>query len=82
MRILVSGSHGLVGKALISSLTFDGHEVIRLVRGKRSGAAEVEWHPNEGRIDAAALEGLDAVIHLAGESIASSRCIVRFTSSS
>src|SRR5690242_7545871 len=73
MRILVSGSHGLVGKALIRSLTSDGHEVVRLVRGKPSGAAEIEWHPNEGRIDAAALEGLDAVIHLAGESIASGR---------
>ena len=73
MRILVSGSHGLVGKALIRSLTSDGHEVVRLVRGKPSGAAEIEWHPNEGRIDAAALEGLDAVVHLAGESIASGR---------
>jgi uncharacterized protein (TIGR01777 family) len=73
MRILVSGSHGLVGKALIPSLTSDGHEVVRLVRGKPSGAAEIEWHPNEGRIDAAALEGLDAVVHLAGESIASGR---------
>src|ERR1041384_2835240 len=73
MRILVSGSHGLVGKALIRSLTSDGHEVVRLVRGKPSGAAEIEWHRNEGRIDAAALEGLDAVVHLAGESIASGR---------
>jgi uncharacterized protein len=73
MRILVSGSHGLVGKALIRSLTPDGHEIVRLVRGKPSGATEIEWHPNEGRLDAAALEGLDAVIHLAGESIASGR---------
>ena len=70
MRILVSGSHGLVGKALIGSLSSDGHEIVRLVRGKPSGAAEVEWHPNEGRIDASALEGVDAVVHLAGESIA------------
>ena len=73
MKILVSGSHGLVGKALISSLASDGHEVIRLVRNKPLGAAEIEWHPNEGRIDAANLEGLDAVVHLAGESIASGR---------
>src|SRR3954452_12593646 len=73
MRILVSGSHGLVGKALIKALTSDGHEIVRLVRGKPSGANEIEWHPNEQRLDAAALEGLDAVVHLAGESIASGR---------
>jgi uncharacterized protein (TIGR01777 family) len=73
MRILVSGSHGLVGKALIRSLTSDGHEIVRLVRGKPASAGETEWHPNEGRIDAAALEGLAAVVHLAGESIASGR---------
>jgi uncharacterized protein len=73
MKILVSGSHGLVGKALIKSLTSDGHEIVRLVRNKPSGAAEIEWHPNEGKIDATGLEGLDAVVHLAGESIASGR---------
>lgn len=73
MRILVSGSHGLVGKALIGSLTSDGHEIVRLVRGKPSGATEIEWHPNHGSLDATALEGLDAVVHLAGESIASGR---------
>jgi uncharacterized protein (TIGR01777 family) len=73
MRILVSGSHGLVGKALIHSLTAGGHDIVRLVRGRPAGAAEVEWHPNHGRLDAAALEGLDAVVHLAGESIASGR---------
>jgi uncharacterized protein (TIGR01777 family) len=73
MRILVSGSHGLVGKALIHSLTAGGHDIVRLVRGRPAGAAEVEWHPNHGRLDAAALEGFDAVVHLAGESIASGR---------
>ena len=73
MRILVSGSHGLVGKALIRSLTSDGHDVVRLVRGKPSSATEIEWHPNQGKLDASALEGLDAVVHLAGESIASGR---------
>lgn len=74
MKILVSGSHGLVGKALINSLTRDGHEVLKLVRRERSfGAPEVEWHPNQGKIDAAHLEGFDVVVHLAGESIASGR---------
>jgi uncharacterized protein len=74
MKILISGSHGLVGKALVHSLTDDGHEVVRLVRGERSfGALEIEWDPNRSRIDAVHLEGFDAVIHLAGESIASGR---------
>ncbi|HEY0765643.1 MAG TPA: TIGR01777 family oxidoreductase [Pyrinomonadaceae bacterium] len=74
MKILVSGSHGLVGKALIDSLTADGHEVLRLVRHERSfGAPEVEWHPEQGQIDTQHLEGFHAVIHLAGESIASGR---------
>ncbi len=74
MKILVSGSHGLVGKALIQSLTTDGHEVLRLVRRARAfGAPEVEWHPNQGQIDTQHLEGFDVVVHLAGESIASGR---------
>lgn len=74
MKILISGSTGLVGEALIKSLTNDGHEVVRLVRRERStGALEIEWHPNQGRIDSQHLEGFDAVVHLAGESIASGR---------
>ena len=74
MKILVSGSHGLVGKALTHSLTDDGHEVVRLVRREPDvGSAEVEWYPDEGRIDAAYLEGIEAVIHLAGDNIAAGR---------
>ncbi|HEX7330814.1 MAG TPA: TIGR01777 family oxidoreductase [Pyrinomonadaceae bacterium] len=74
MKILVSGSHGLVGKALVRSLTADGHEVVRLVRGERAfGSPEVQWQPEQGRIDVEPLEGIQAVVHLAGESIASGR---------
>jgi uncharacterized protein len=74
MKILISGSHGLVGKALVRSLVEDAHAVVRLVRrGHTIGELEVEWHPNQGRIDAQNLEGFDAVVHLAGESIASGR---------
>jgi len=74
MKILVSGSHGLVGKALTHSLTDDGHEVVRLVRNERNfGSPEVEWHPEQGRIDAAQLEGIEAVVHLAGDNIAGGR---------
>ncbi|HKY45617.1 MAG TPA: TIGR01777 family oxidoreductase [Pyrinomonadaceae bacterium] len=74
MKILVSGSHGLVGKALLKSLTNDGHEVVRLVRHEPIvGEPEIWWDPSEGRIDAERLEGHDVVVHLAGESIASGR---------
>jgi uncharacterized protein (TIGR01777 family) len=75
MNILVSGSTGLVGTALIPALTAAGHEVVRLVRSKsRSPSRElIGWDPEANYIDAAGLEGLDAVVHLAGESIASGR---------
>lgn len=74
MKIVVSGSHGLVGKALLKSLTDDGHEVFRLVRHEPIfGAPEIWWDPSEGRIDADHLEGHDVVVHLAGESIAGGR---------
>src|SRR5690349_15210194 len=73
MKILVSGSHGLVGKALISELTKDQHEIVSLVRHKSAGASEIEWHPNQGSIDSESVSGFDVVIHLAGESIASGR---------
>ena len=72
MKILVSGSHGLVGKALVKLLTSDGHEVARLVR-HQPNAGEVLWDPEQNRVDTASLEGHDAVVHLAGESIASGR---------
>lgn len=75
MNILVSGSTGLVGNALIPALTTAGHEVIRLVRSKSKAPARelVHWDPAANYIDAAGLEGLDAVVHLAGESIAAGR---------
>jgi uncharacterized protein len=74
MKILISGSHGLVGGALIKLLTTNGHEVIRLVRHARTvGAPEIEWQPDMGTIDKQQLESLDAVVHLAGENIAEGR---------
>ena len=70
MNILVSGSSGLIGQALIPVLTGGGHGVICLVRFKRQGGKSlVYWNPAGGEIDAAKLEGCDAVIHLAGEPI-------------
>ncbi|HSE33944.1 MAG TPA: TIGR01777 family oxidoreductase [Pyrinomonadaceae bacterium] len=73
MKVLVTGSHGLVGRAFIKSLLNKGDTVARLVRGAPSGSNDIEWHPNQGQIDAARLDGFDAVVHLAGESIASGR---------
>ncbi len=73
MNILVTGSTGLVGSAVVSFLTTGGHRVVRLVRRAARGPDEVEWNPHAGTIDAAKLEGLDAVVHLAGENIATGR---------
>lgn len=70
MRILVSGSSGLVGRALIPALGEAGHAVGRLVRpGAPLRPGDVAWAPAQGTIDREALEGADAVVHLAGESI-------------
>jgi uncharacterized protein len=74
MKVLVSGSHGLVGKALVHSLITDGQDVHRLVRWAATlGSPEVEWDPERGIIDTADLEGFYGVVHLAGESIAEGR---------
>src|SRR6185295_2334819 len=72
--IAISGSSGLVGARLAARLAGLGHRVLRLVRRPvRSGAYEIAWDPARGVLDAGALSGLDAVVHLAGESIASGR---------
>jgi len=73
MRIAVTGSSGLIGSALVSSLVAQGHELRRLVRREPSAADELRWDPAAGEIDGSALEGLDAVVHLAGENIAGAR---------
>lgn len=74
MKILVGGSTGLVGTALVEYLKSRGHDVARLVR-KASDSKErcVVWNPAQGQIDAAGLEGFDAVIHLGGDNIAHGR---------
>jgi uncharacterized protein len=73
MKLLLSGSHGLVGKALVKSLESNQHEIFRLVRHAPASNSEIEWSPDRYSIALARLEGFDAVIHLAGESIASGR---------
>jgi uncharacterized protein (TIGR01777 family) len=67
--VAISGASGLLGSALADSLRADGHRVLRFVRGGITGDDQIGWDPDAGRIDAPALEGIDAVVHLAGESI-------------
>ena len=74
MRVLVSGSRGLIGSALVPFLTAEGHGVTRLVRGPaRPGGNEIPWAPTEGKLDPGMLDGHDAVVHLAGENLAAGR---------
>ena len=78
MKVIVTGSTGLVGRALIRSLLAEGHEVTRLVRGdsqgfRAPGTAAVHWDPERGEIDAQSLEGHDAAVHLAGENVGEGR---------
>ncbi|HXT63520.1 MAG TPA: TIGR01777 family oxidoreductase [Pyrinomonadaceae bacterium] len=73
MKILIGGSHGVVGTALIKSLEAQGHEIFRLVRHAPASKTEVEWSPDRYSIALARIEGFDAVVNLAGESIAEGR---------
>ena len=74
MKVLLSGASGLVGSALIPVLTGGGHQVVRLVRSQPSDeVSEVRWDPEAGDIAAAGLKGVEAAVHLAGESIAAGR---------
>lgn len=66
MDVLVSGSTGLIGTALVRELEGGGHRVVRLSRSRRGGDA-VRWDPMAGEIEAGRLAGIDAVVHLAGE---------------
>jgi uncharacterized protein (TIGR01777 family) len=71
MKVAVSGATGLIGAALRESFLRDGVQVLALSRRKSVAPLEtVTWDVENGRFDASALEGVDAVVHLAGESIA------------
>ncbi len=77
MKIAITGSTGLVGSVLIPFLLSGGHQVIRLVRKARGtnddGTTSILWNPDQDQLNASELEGIDAVINLAGESIAGKR---------
>ncbi len=72
MRVAITGASGLIGSALRTSLESDGHQVLNVGRSA-SGPGTTSWDIDAGKIDAEAFEGLDAVVHLAGEGIAEKR---------
>ena len=72
MKIVISGASGLIGTQLVAKLSSSGHEVVRLVR-RSPKPGEIQWNPKSGTLDAAALEGVDAVIHLSGAGIGDRR---------
>lgn len=73
MRVVVTGSHGLIGSALVDALRADGHEVTRLVRHLPGAPDEARWDPDGGTVERERLEGQDAVVHLAGVGIGDAR---------
>ena len=74
MKILITGSTGMIGTALIEFLQARGHEITRVVRAmSQSSEPAVRWDPATGELNAKAIEGFDAAVHLAGESIAAGR---------
>jgi uncharacterized protein len=74
LRILISGASGFIGSALSNKLVSSGHRVLRLTREPVSpGQDAVSWNPRTGALDPADLEGVEAVVHLAGEGIGDHR---------
>jgi len=70
MRIAITGASGFIGSQLAAFLSTGGHQVVRIGRGPVvPGKVDVTWNPDRGQLDARALEGVDAVVHLAGASI-------------
>lgn len=74
MKILISGSSGLIGTAATTALKSDGHDVVHLIRsGKTGNPGDVQWDPMRATVDVAGLEELDVAIHLSGAGIADAR---------
>lgn len=69
MKIAIAGASGLIGSALVPELTGRGHDVLRLVRRSPSAPDECNWDPAAGTLDRGALDGVDAIVNLAGATI-------------
>jgi len=72
MRILVTGAKGMIGSELVPYLLSLSHEVCRLTR-RSSEKSDIAWNPDSGSLDSSEIEGFGAIVHLAGENIASGR---------
>lgn len=72
MRVIISGASGLIGSALWSELRTNGHDVVKLVR-RAPKDGEIQWDPAKGVLPVDALEGADAIVHLAGAGIGDHR---------
>jgi uncharacterized protein (TIGR01777 family) len=78
VHVAVTGSSGLIGSACVTYLTDNGHRVTQLVRRPpKPGVDAVQWEPSTGFIEPRGLDGVDAIVHLAGENIASGRWSAR-----
>lgn len=69
MKVLISGASGMVGTRLTQELESSGHSITSLSTSKPSSEDTIRWDPSRGQVDASRLEGFDAVVHLAGESV-------------
>jgi len=79
MQVGVTGSSGLIGTALVARLRAGGHTAVPIVRRPaHQNSGEIGWSPADGRLDAASLAGLDAVVHLAGAGIGDHRWTDRY----
>lgn len=72
-RVAIAGSSGLIGSALASALRAADHEVIRIVRRTPTNGGELQWDPESGELDVAALRGVDAVVNLCGVNLGERR---------
>jgi uncharacterized protein (TIGR01777 family) len=73
MQVAITGSSGFIGGALQRALEMSGHEVLRIIRWGPDATDTIRWDPKAGAIDKEGLEGVDAIVHLAGESIGGGR---------
>jgi uncharacterized protein len=69
MKVVIAGSSGLIGTALVAALRRDGHEVARFVRRSTAAPDEFRWDPARAQLDERALRGTDAVVNLCGAGI-------------
>ena len=79
-RVAVTGASGLIGTALVGHLRNEGHTVQRFVRRPAIARDEITWDPQSGSVDLSALEGVDAVIHLAGAGVGDKRWSKKYKS--